>query len=75
MLASSGEGWPEVYIVWIAFKSVVVETCDDCWPAELRFRGNPGPDEVFEYIDIRLLPDMARVVGDSVLPVGVEAFC
>jgi hypothetical protein len=44
--------------VCIAFKRVVVDTCD--W-AELRFRGKPGPEEVVEYIDIRLLLAMARL--------------
>jgi hypothetical protein len=52
----------------------VVETCVDCWAAELTFRGNPGPEEVVEYIDIRLLPAMASGVRSSFLPEASKPF-
>jgi hypothetical protein len=52
----------------------VVETCVDCWAAELMFRGTPGPEEVVEYIDIRLLPAMARVVRSSFLRAALKPF-
>ena len=37
-------------MVWSAFRSVVVETCVDCWAADL---GPMGVDE-FEYVESRL---------------------
>jgi hypothetical protein len=52
----------------------VVETCVECWAVELTFRGNPGPEEVVEYIDIRLLPAMARGVRSSFLPEASKPF-
>ena len=42
----------------IEFRRVVVETCVDCWAAELTFRGPPGAEEVVEYIDILFMPAM-----------------
>jgi hypothetical protein len=43
----------------------VVETCVDCWAAELAFRGAPKAEDVVEYIDIRLLPAILLKLGTS----------
>lgn len=46
----------------------------ECWAAEWRFRGKPGPEELFEYTDIRLLPDMAKEVEVLLLPLALKPF-
>lgn len=47
-------------MVCMAFKSVVVETCVDCWAAVLTFRGPPGIEDAVEYMDMRLLAAMVE---------------
>lgn len=38
-------------MVWRVLRSVVVETCEECWAVAL---GVPIADELFEYVDMRL---------------------
>jgi hypothetical protein len=57
-LASSRYGWLDVYMVWMAFRRVVVETWVDCWAAEFPPRLPPWIEEVVEYIDIRFMAAM-----------------
>ena len=50
----------------------MVETCEDCWAAELPFLGPPGVDEVVEYIDIRFIPAMMKARENLFPPSGFE---
>lgn len=42
-----------------AVNRVVLDTCVDCWAAELAFRG--APKDAVEYIDIRFVLSMVEV--------------
>jgi len=45
-------------MVWMAFKSVVVDIWVDCCAVVLAFRGTPCIEEAVEYIDILLFAAM-----------------